>query len=293
MIVWGGAAPNVTNTGARYDPSVDTWLATATASAPSPRVSHTAVWADGLMIVWGGQGPGGAKLASGGRYAFGQSADDDGDGFTDCGGDCDDLSASVYPGALEACNGLDDDCDGIVDTGGDADLDGYDACRDCDDANPVSFPGAPEICDGLDNDCDTVADNALEICDGLDNDCNGTIDDVAVPVSPPAVVELRFQNRSDLTWPRSSDQRAFDVVRGSLATLRSSAGDFTSSLEACIENESSDSASGDTGVPGSAVNWYYVVRAVGCGLNGSYDEGSPAQQGSRDAEIAASEAACP
>ncbi|MCA9580088.1 MAG: putative metal-binding motif-containing protein, partial [Myxococcales bacterium] len=44
--------------------------------------------------------------------------DDDGDGVADsaCGGtDCDDRSASTYPGAPERLNGRDDDCDGRVD----------------------------------------------------------------------------------------------------------------------------------------------------------------------------------
>jgi Putative metal-binding motif len=42
--------------------------------------------------------------------------DGDGDGWSPCGGDCDDLRASTYPGAAEDChNGFDDDCDGMID----------------------------------------------------------------------------------------------------------------------------------------------------------------------------------
>jgi hypothetical protein len=57
MIVWGGIAGiNYYNTGGRYNPSTDSWLATSTTNAPDGRFSHTAVWddLDALMIVWGG-----------------------------------------------------------------------------------------------------------------------------------------------------------------------------------------------------------------------------------------------
>ena len=61
MIVWGGEEENVvdlgshqTNTGARFSPSTDTWAATRTSSAPSPRKDHTAVWTGTKIIVWGG-----------------------------------------------------------------------------------------------------------------------------------------------------------------------------------------------------------------------------------------------
>ena len=54
MIVWGGDANSVFNTGGRYDPSTDSWTATSTTSAPSARSGHTAVWTGSEMIVWGG-----------------------------------------------------------------------------------------------------------------------------------------------------------------------------------------------------------------------------------------------
>jgi len=41
--------------------------------------------------------------------------DDDGDGFSEHRGDCDDTDPLVYPRALERCNGIDDDCDTKVD----------------------------------------------------------------------------------------------------------------------------------------------------------------------------------
>lgn len=88
--------------------------------------------------------------------------DDDGDTFSECAGDCDDTNAAIFPGAVEACNGVDDDCAGGVPAGeADADGDGFRVCAgDCDDANPAVNPGATEICNGIDDDCDTLVDGA-------------------------------------------------------------------------------------------------------------------------------------
>lgn len=52
-----------------------------------------------------------------GLFAVCDGADHDGDGFSGCGGDCDDTRAGIHPGAVEVCNGLDDDCDGAIDDG--------------------------------------------------------------------------------------------------------------------------------------------------------------------------------
>ena len=55
------------NTGARYNPSTDSWTATNTTNAPALRSSHTAVWTGSEMIVWGGFN-GNSVLNTGGRY---------------------------------------------------------------------------------------------------------------------------------------------------------------------------------------------------------------------------------
>jgi N-acetylneuraminic acid mutarotase len=58
MIIWGGYSYDTTdhywNTGGRYNPDTDSWVATSTTNAPVGRVSHTAVWTGSAMIVWGG-----------------------------------------------------------------------------------------------------------------------------------------------------------------------------------------------------------------------------------------------
>ena len=71
MIIWGGYSPDPddgslqpVNTGGRYNPSTNTWLATATAAGvPTARADHSAVWTGSRMVVWGGAGD-----SSGARY---------------------------------------------------------------------------------------------------------------------------------------------------------------------------------------------------------------------------------
>ena len=43
--------------------------------------------------------------------------DDDGDGFSEVEGDCDDTDSNIYPNANEVCDGVDNNCDGQKDEG--------------------------------------------------------------------------------------------------------------------------------------------------------------------------------
>jgi len=130
--------------------------------------------------------------------------DNDGDGWTTCGGDCDDSSAAVFPGQIEACDGLDNNCSGNADDVGDPDGDGYTSCAgDCDSTNSSVYPGAVEDCNSVDDNCDgtiddgfdqdadgwtscggdcndsnpSVSPDALEQCNAIDDDCDSQIDE--------------------------------------------------------------------------------------------------------------------
>jgi N-acetylneuraminic acid mutarotase len=72
MVIWGGsfydgASYHYLDSGGRYNPTTNSWVATSTTNAPPPRQFHTAVWVGSEMIVWGGANDAG-NFSTGGRY---------------------------------------------------------------------------------------------------------------------------------------------------------------------------------------------------------------------------------
>jgi hypothetical protein len=57
MIIWAGVhgAEFPYNSGGRYDPISDSWVATSLLNSPSARRDHTVIWTGSQMIIWGGK----------------------------------------------------------------------------------------------------------------------------------------------------------------------------------------------------------------------------------------------
>ncbi len=169
--------------------------------------------------------------------------------------------------------------DGIftVCSGVDADGDGYSGCAgDCDDSSNAIHPGAAEICNGLDDNCNQLVDEGI-----------------SAPSGTPTLSAAKAGGALVLSWAPVPAATGLDVVKGDLAALRGSAGDFTQATRGCLGNDVPGTSAQDGEDPAAEAGFWYVGRAVNCGGAGSYDSGAPKQKASRDAAIAASSSACP
>jgi hypothetical protein len=197
--------------------------------------------------------------------------------------------------APELCNGVDDDCDVLVDEDfpvGEICSAGVGGCARI-GINVCSADGQGVLCTA------EPGPPATETCDEVDNDCDGTVDEgcgCVPPAEAPALLVSRPAPAGPsalLSWSAVPDATAYDVVRGGLSELRSSGGSFGSATQECLADERPETSLEHGPGPAPGAGFWYLVRAVGCGANGSYDDAGPGQTGSRDAEIAASPAACP
>ena len=102
--------------------------------------------------------------------------DKDNDGWTSCGGDCNDDDMFIHPGVDELCDNIDQNCNLLIDEG---------VIRECWTGDPSTMLSLPAICrkgiqecgGGFWLACRGEQGPMEEVCDGLDNDCDGDVDE--------------------------------------------------------------------------------------------------------------------
>ncbi|MBZ5637400.1 MAG: hypothetical protein LAO51_01440 [Acidobacteriia bacterium] len=159
-----------------------------------------------------------------------------------------------------------------------------DPCHDAGTCN-----GGTGLCSNPPKSEGTSCDDGILCTDG-DNCQAGTC--VGAPIPGPAdTTGLVFDSDDFLRWFDVDLTTGYDIVRGSLSTLRS--GGFTEATEVCLGQHVGDAFLYEFDVPDVGAGYWVQVRAWSpCGT-GTYDDLSPSQAGPRDAGIAASPNACP
>lgn len=147
---------------------------------------------------------------------------------------------------------------------------------DCDDAEPAMFPGNPELCDGLDNDCNAAVDDGF-----------------SAPSGSPWLTAGSQPGTTIFGWSGLIEADRYDIVRGSLSSLRADAGNFKTSTVACLENDLFVTATTDDQLPAEGEAFWYLVRGAVCTAGGTYDSGGGGQIAGRDDGIASSGVGCP
>jgi hypothetical protein len=100
-------------------------------------------------------------------------------------------------------------------------------------------------------------------------------------------------DRSEIRWDSLPSAVGYDVVRGDLATLHDTGGDFREATTDCLADDRSTAAFPYDVSPEPGAGFWFEVRAWGDGIHTTYDSGYPAQLQSRDPGINASAVSCP
>jgi len=144
MIVWGGKNVDAVDTGARYDPVEDIWVATSTDGTPGIRFAHTAIWTGSQMIVWGGTNAPAVTVGGGGydpiEDLWTPATEVDGPGVR-VG------HSAIWTGErMLVWDGTEDATGGSYDPDGvDQDGDHHGCVLDCDDASPGVWRAPGEV----------------------------------------------------------------------------------------------------------------------------------------------------
>jgi len=249
VVIWGGEATTVTNTGGRYDPVSDTWSPTSTTSAPTARKDHVAAWGAGKMVVWGGRDDGspphGTYYATGGRY------DPTADAWQA-------TSTTDAPAARYAAGAV------FMDGGAVAVWGGNDDNRYWNDGSRYGV-GNP----------DADADGVADACDCAPSD------PTAYHV-PGEVVRMTFAaDKTTLNWSSAAGNAGtgtvHDVLKGALVAAPVGSGG-----ETCLASGVAGTSATDGATPAPGSGFRYLVRGrndCGAGPYGFASDGSPESSG--------------
>jgi hypothetical protein len=279
MVIWGGFGTSYLGTGGRYNPATDVWSPTSTTGAPSGRYLHTAVWAGGVMVVWGGQDAS-SVVDTGGRYDPG--ADTWTATSTTGAPSARYYHKAIWTGSLMVVWGG-QDASSVLGTGGryalgqsvDNDHDGFSECTgDCDDTQASVYPGAPQICDGMNNDCNQINWPGLAGTNERDDDgdtlseCQGDCDDGDASIwgTPGEVTGLFLTPTGSQTSSAVLDWTA-PATGGTISSLRydtlrsASPADFVTGTFCVETNDGPNTTATDSTPPFLGGVFFYLVRA--------------------------------
>ncbi|MFP2934491.1 putative metal-binding motif-containing protein, partial [Pyxidicoccus sp. 3LG] len=180
--------------------------------------------------------------------------------------DCNDSSASVRPGASEACDGLDNNCNGSTDEGvmptwyRDADGDGYghsgQATASC--TAPGGYVSNASDCDDSRS---NVSPGGTEVCDGLDNNCSGSVDE---GVKPTFYRDADGDGYGNANVPLAACSQPAAYVTNTSDCNDSNANIRPGAAEVCDSVDNNCNGSADEGV---GPTWYRDADGDGYGSN--------------------------
>jgi glucose/arabinose dehydrogenase len=111
-------------------------------------------------------------------------------------------------------------------------------------------------------------------------------------VAPTGSVALSVSS-TQISWAPLNGATSYDIVRGDLQTLRSTGGDFTAATQQCVANDTTGTSIPYSTNPSAGQAFWFLIRGVNCGGNGSYASSGTGQQQNPDPEINASPNSCP